>query len=79
MATERVRMQISLDPEIAAKMDIVCKQMGLTRSQYVSYLVGASLMQFDTVNTLITKNFSKFLNSSSEKIDKLIEERKKQQ
>lgn len=64
--SQRVRLQISLDADIATKMDAVCAQMGLNRSNYIAFLVGQNIAQTDAMQNMITSNFAKLLAAATE-------------
>lgn len=64
--TQRARLQISLDADIARKMDAVCARMGLNRSQYIAFLIGQNIAQTDTMQKVITSNFARLLSAATE-------------
>lgn len=49
MVDEKKRVQISFGKELLARMDDFCNRTGMTRSSYVSYVVGTNLDQYEAM------------------------------
>lgn len=46
----RTRIQVTFGDEVLRKLDAFCDRTGMTRSSYITYIVGTSLEQYENLS-----------------------------
>lgn len=46
----RTRVQVTFGDEVLRRLDAFCDRTGMTRSSYITYIVGTSLEQYENLS-----------------------------
>lgn len=50
IAEGKKRVQVTFGDEVLEKLDAFCKETGMTRSSYITYIVATSLQQYEKLS-----------------------------
>ena len=63
------RFQISMPRVTSDRLDIYLAKIGMSRSSYISLLVGQALQHQDVMNEVLTQQMAKFIQQTATKYE----------